>query len=341
MEPRPQQPRQPSGQRSQSTGHPPVNGSAQQPTTEHYRARQAAEPHQQVYPEGYDPAAIVPPPRTDYDYSPLDLAPPGQRRRRQLIAGAIGALSVVLLGALIVFGWILLREDGSVNDENRVAIATEAPSDNSVVAAADENIVGTPAATTEAPPTAPPPTEPAATDAVPPDPAGQVVATDQDSLIAALPDASTLPPGFGEGTDTARTQEEVVNALGGSRIAEQNLANWGWTANVERAFNNAAPEAGATSNITISLHGFKNAASAAEALPFYSDVLAANGYYDVEAPSLGANARMLQLDQEDGGVLVALYVQEGPILYRVGGYALGGDPTQDVINVATQMLAAE
>jgi hypothetical protein len=276
----------------------------------------------------------------DYDYSPLDLAPPGQRRRRQFIAGAIGALSVVLLGALIVFGWILLRDEAPSDDENLTAIATQAPSDDGLAAAPGEDAAGTPAPATEAPTTVPAPTQPASTDPVPPDPAGQAVATDQDSLIATLPNAAMLPPGFGEGADTVRTQEEVVNALGGSRIAEQNLANWGWTANVERAFNNTAPEAGATSNITISLHGFKDAASAAEALPFYSDVLAANGYYDVPAPALGESARMLQLDQEDGGTLVALYVQQGPILYRVGGYALGGDPTQDVINVATQMLAA-
>lgn len=333
MEPRPQQPRPASGQRTPPPGQTPAGGPAPQPTSP-YQPLPGQEPHHEGYPEGYDPTAVVAPPRTDYDYSPLDLAPPGQRRRRQLIAGAIGALSIILIGALIVFGWMLLRDDNPDDDaQDRVAIATEAAGGSN--AAGDPS--GTPPVTVEATTESSAPTPPPATEA-PTAPAAGNVATDEAGLTAMLP---APPAGFEAAGDTVLAQADVVTALGGSRIAEQNLTNWGWTANIQREYTNPAPEAGATSSLTVSLHGFKDAASAAESLPFYSDVLLANGYYEVETPKIGETARMLQLDQEDGGVLVALYVQEGPVLYRFGGYAMNGNPTQDVINIANQTLGAE
>jgi hypothetical protein len=337
MEPRPQQPRQPSGQRNQSPGQTPPGGSAP-PSTSHYQPIPGHGPIE-GYPEGYDPTTVVAPPRTDYDYSPLDLAPPGQRRRRQLIAGAIGALSIILIGALIVFGWVLLRDDNPDGDvEDRVAITGQTPESNEAGATGDD-AAGTPPVTVEATTDAAAPTEPSATEAPTAPPAGAAnVATDEAGLTAILPEP---PAGFEAGGDTVLAQADVVTALGGSRIAEQNLTNWGWTANIQREYTNPAPEAGATSSLTVSLHGFKDAPSAAESLPFYSDVLLANGYYEVEAPAIGETARMLQLDQEDGGVLVALYVQEGPVLYRFGGYAMAGNPTQDVINIANQTLGTE
>jgi hypothetical protein len=168
-------------------------------------------------------------------------------------------------------------------------------------------------------------------------------ASDAAALKTMLPDASALPAGFDGGTDSERDLAGVVEALGGSRTAEQNLQKWGWSGNAERAFNAdpAAVEPGSVTNITVSLHGFKDAASATAALPFYSDILANLGYEDVQAPAIGQHTRMLVQPQEDGGVNVALYIQQGPVLYRIGGYAPGGDPSQAVIDVATKMLASE
>lgn len=339
MEPRPQQPRQPSGGQSQPQGQPSSGGS--QPPSQPPPPPQG--PENQGYPEGYDPTTVVAPPRADYDYSPLDLAPPGQRRRRQLIAGALGALSVVLVGALIVFGWMLVRDDPADDDpQDRVASVTQTPESNE--AAGDGgNVAATPPATTEAPTeeAAAEPTPPEATEPPDEDAPASDVETDEAGLTAILPDSSTLPEGFDEGADASRSLEEVTNALGASRIAEQNLANWGWTANVERTFTNPAAEPGVTSSLIVSLHGFQDGPAAAEALPFFTDILINLGYYDVDPPPLGESQRMLRQDQEDGTVWVTLYVQEGPIMYRYIGIAPGGDPTQDVIDVATQMLGGD
>lgn len=330
MEPRPQQPRQPSGPRNQSPGQA-ASGSPQEPSS--FPPTPDQDAAQQGYPGGYDPASYVAPPRSDYDYSPLDLAPPGQRRRRQLIAGAIGALSIILLGALVVFAWTLLRDETPDTDQpDRVAIATQVTGDAGQAAA-------TPPATAEPTTMSEEPTSPAATEEPTQPPAEQAdVKTDEAGLTAMLPDVAELPPGFEVTSESSLTQEDVVAALGDSRIAEQNLTKWGWTANVQREFTNAGAEAGATSSLTVSMHGFKDATSATEALPFYSDILVNLGYAEEETPDLGDSARLLRLDQEDGGVLIALYVEKGPVLYRFGGYALGGDPTQDVIDLATQVL---
>lgn len=339
MEPRPQQPRPSSGQRNPSSGQTPAGGPPpQQPP---YQPLPGQEFPQEGYPEGYDPTTVVAAPRTDYDYSPLDLAPPGQRRRRQLIAGAIGALSIILLGAVIVFGWMLLREnDPEDNGEDRVAIATQTAESEDQSGAGDGDETGTPPAT--APAATEAPTAPAATEAPTTAPGdANAGAVDQAGLTALLPDNTLLPAGFDEGVDSSRDLTGVVEALGGSRIAEQNLAAWGWTANVERVFTNSTAEAGLTSSITVSLHGFKDAPSAAESLPFYSDILLNLGYYEVDAPQIGESVRLLRQDGEDGGVTVALYVQQGSVMYRFGGYAMGGDPTQDVINLATAVIGGQ
>lgn len=333
MEPRPQKPRPPQGGRPGQPGHAGVP-----PEQPRQGPRPLPDQEPQGYPQGYDPEAFVAPPRTDYDYSPLDLAPPGQRRRRQVIAGVIGALAVVLLGALIVFGWMLLRDEDGGDDDgaNIAAVATE-PSDAGSVAGTDPEATPTPETppTEEAQPTRP--VSPTPT----PAPQAPAVDTTEAGLTQLLPDPGIVPAGFDAGTDTTFDFATVVGAIGGNRQAEQNLTDWGWTANVSRTFINTTPTDGSTDALIVSLHGFKDAQSAAAALTYFADVLAAAGASDVEAPALGESARMLTSTDEAGNVTVSLYVQQGPVLYRfVGTASPGGDPTQAVVDLATQTLAS-
>jgi hypothetical protein len=337
MEPRPQKPRQPQGGRP---GQPGEGGVPPQ------SPQQGPAPHPggetQGYPRGYDPDAYIAPPRTDYDYSPLDLAPPGQRRRRQVIAGVIGALAVVLLGALIVFGWMLLRDDenGDDNGANLAAVATESPVANEG-AVTDPELESTPAEDPEPEGnTDPEPTQPVSPTPTP-GTQGPAVDTSEDGLRELLPDPGIAPAGFDAGTDSTNDFAAVVAAIGGNRQAEQNLEDWGWTANVSRAFSNTTPTDGSTDALLASLHGFQDAAAAAAALDFYADYLASAGAGDVEAPNLGGTSRMLSSTDESGNVSVSLYVQDGPVLYRFWGVAsAGGDPTQAVIDFATQTLGS-
>lgn len=298
----------------------------------------------QEYPHGYEPGAYVAPPRTDYDYSPLDLAPPGQRRRRQVIAGVIGALGVILIGALIVSGWMLLRDDDEPTDGNNniAAVATEdagaastpdaastPPADAGSDPAADAAATEAAAPTQDVSPTPTPPEQ------------GPDVQTDAAGLTALLPDPGIVPAGFDGGTDSASDFTTVVGAIGGNREAEQSLTDWGWTANVSRSFTNTAPTDGSTDALLASLHGFRDAPSANAALTYFANFLATSGAVDVQAPALGEGSRMLSFTDENGNVTVSLYVQQGPVLYRFVGVASpGGDPTQAVIDFATQTLTS-
>lgn len=368
MEPRPQRPRAQSGQQAQ-----PARSSGQpQPT-------QAFPPGQ--YPEGADPTSFITPPRTEYDYSPLDLAPPGQRRRRQLVAAAVGGLSVLLLGAIVFFSYILLRDEDAPSQNDDLLAAQTQIANEAATVSANQTVIAqaaaeqtaqaqalNPDATVE--PTAPaettgetpaaggtvpagetPPAEdaasggetPPAEDAAP-DLSGNA-ALSAEQLTELLPVAEQAPEALTSVTDNSRTQEQVVEALGGGRPAETSLTDWGWTGNVERQFlagDLEAADPATTTVITVSIHGFANPEAAAEALPFFSDILVtSNGYADADAPELadlGDGARLLTQTAEEGQN-VALYVQDGSVMYRLGGFSAAGDPTADVISMATAMLA--
>lgn len=355
MEPRPQRPRSQIGQAPSSPPQQSAPGAQRQD-------RQGPTD----FPDGVDPATFIAPSRTDYDYSPLDLAPPGQRRRRQFVAAAIGGFTVLLLGALAIFGYLILRDDQPSDADDVIAAQTELAQSQATIAAQATVVAQAASAQTAvagggaAGPAATPPTDAAdaasatgaaATEAAGANPtaapteaaaAGTSGPLTQEQLTALLPDAADAPAALDIPADTQRELADVVEALGGTRAAETNLETWGWTGNVERSFNASDPAAigqGETSFLSVSVHGFATPEAAAEALPFFSDILVeGSGYQELEAPNLGDLARLLQIAEEDGTTNVALYVQDGTVLYRVGASATGGDPTPDVVSIMTAIL---
>lgn len=358
MEPRPQRPRTQIGPNPQGRpqGRQPGPGASQgQPP-------QGGHPGQGEYGEGTDPATFIAPSRTDYDYSPLDLAPPGQRRRRQFVAAAVGGLTVLLLAAIAVFGYLLLRDEPADNDDNDVIAAQTELADSRATIAAQETIVAQaaaeqtavaqgPGASSATPPPAADPgaaaadapvagaTEPPAE--TPADAAEAETAQTPEELAALLPAAGDAPAGLDTASDSELDQAGVAEALGGGRLAEQNLETWEWSGNAQRVFSPSDPEAidaEATTFLSVSVHGFGTPEASAEALPFFSDILVESGWEEAEAPDLGDGARLLQSVGEDGTTNVALYIQDGTVLYRIGGASAGGDPTEDVTDVATAIL---
>lgn len=376
MEPRPQRPRPapPAGPHHGPAGH-------------HAAPGQSPEGHY----EEYDEQPYIAPPRTEYDYSPLDLAPPGQRRRRQFVAAAIGGLAVLLLVTVGILAYLLLNDDDDGGDPNVdiAALATENAATRAALdaestsiaeaganqtataeGAASEDGEGTAesesAAGSETDPTSEATEETSGEEATEPAGDGEETAPtattegesapsdssaeaagagpDVSELEALLPAADAIPATLDSEEDTSLDQAGVVAALGSSRTVEQNLERWGWSGNVGRAWSASDPEAlepGATSNLTVSLHGFNSPESAAEAFTFYTEVLAsAGGYEDADPPVLGETSRLLVSTDESGGTVVALYVQQGNVLYRFGGYASAeGDPLADVTALAEATLA--
>jgi hypothetical protein len=348
MEPRPQRPRPTSAQGQSTQPHAGGPSSSSSP---------------QGYPEGADPTAFIAPPRTEYDYSPLDLAPPGQRRRRQLVAGVIGVFALVLIGAIAVFGYLLLRDDSPDTNPNVAATQTAlAQQEASLEARQTEvaNLVpkatGTPqgagtgsgagtaagtdgGAGAETQPTKTQPTT------APTQVAATTAGPTIDQLKALLPDKSIMPVGLDTVEDTGLDEPGVVAALATNPGAQENLDKWGWSGNAGAKYSASDPgslDPTATTAISISIHGFGSDAYAADALTFYSDALikAGGSWQEATAPSLGGKARLLTQKLEDGTTNVALYVQKGNALYRIGGSSPGGDPTDSVLQVATQMLGS-
>ena len=354
MEPRPQRPRS-------VGGHPPAGNATAA------GAAPAGYP-----PEGVDPTTFIAPPRTEYDYSPLDLSPPGQRRRRQIVAAAVGLLTLLLLGAVGVFAYLLVRDTEPEGRGGLAASQTEIARDGATVAA-QQTLVAEAAAQETAAAGGGPASPDAATaesspgqgeqaDRTPTDDEATQGATEprvatgsgsgsgddgaptSEELVELLPDESLMPEGLTASEDNERSFEDVVSALGGgpdNPDVEQNLEEWGWSANVERTFSAPNPEElapDATTVLLVSIHGFESEDAASDALTFYADTLAATGQEEGEAPNLGDSARLLQTVDGDGATIVSLYVQEGNVVYRIVGISPGGDPTSVVNDVADQLL---
>jgi len=345
MEPRPQRPRPTSAQGQSTQPHAGGPSSSSSP---------------QGYPEGADPTAFIAPPRTEYDYSPLDLAPPGQRRRRQLVAGVIGVFALLLIGAIAVFGYLLLRDDSPNANPNVAATQTALAQQQASLEARQTEVAnlapkatGTPQGsagtaagtgtngetTTRTEPTRTQPTT------APTQAAATTAGPTIDQLKALLPSDSIMPVGLDTVADIGLDETRVVTALSSNPGAQENLNKWGWSGNVGSSYSASDPgslDPTATTAITVSIHGFGSDAFAADALTFFSDALVNTdgSWQESTAPALGGKGRLLTQKLEDGTTNVALYVQKGNVLYRIGGSSPGGDPTEGVLQVATQMFGS-
>jgi hypothetical protein len=166
------------------------------------------------------------------------------------------------------------------------------------------------------------------------------------SLLDFLPTQEQVPDGLVLADEAERSKQDVAAALGGTDEATQLLDDWGWSGNAFRDFvlpQDAEPGPGGTTFLNVSVHRFADAESAANALVFFSDqVVISQGLEDVEAPAIGESARLL-VGAPDGVPLTILYVQDGPIMYRMGGSSANtdSDPTGDVLAVAQAIIPGQ
>ena len=164
-------------------------------------------------------------------------------------------------------------------------------------------------------------------------------------LLDLLPTQAQVPEGMLLTNEAERSKADVVEQLGDTEEAAQHLDDWGWSGNAYRDFI-ADPDAanpGTLSFLNVSVHRFADAESAANAMVFFSDqVIIGQGLEEVEPPAIGENARLLK-GAPDGSPLTVLYVQQGPIMYRIGGSAatVDGDPTADVLSVASEIIPGQ
>lgn len=294
------------------------------------------------------------------------LLPRQQRRQRSALRGVLGTLLVV--AALAAVAWYFRAPL-----QNLISPAAPTPTAVAQPISTGENPaapgVATPGATEEAPgsaalpnalatvtPTAAPQAttsagpiteEPAAADVTPtPAEPDRDISAQTLPLLDFLPTQEQVPAGLVLADEAERSKQDVAAALGGTDEAVQLLDDWGWSGNAFRDFvlpQDAEPGPSGTTFLNVSVHRFADAESAANALIFFSDqVVISQGLQDVEVPAIGETARLL-VGAPDGVPLTIFYVQDGPIMYRMGGSSANADsdPTADVLAVAQAIIPGQ
>lgn len=294
------------------------------------------------------------------------LLPRQQRRQRSALRGVVGTLLVI--AALAAVAWYFRAPL-----QNLISPASPTPPVVAQPVTTDENpgvpVAATPESVEEAPesgglpnalatvtPTparataaaGPEDEEPIVEEEVTPTPAepDRDISAQTLPLLDFLPTQEQVPAGLVLADEAERSKQDVAAALGGTDEATQLLDEWGWSGNAFRDYvlpQDAEPGPGGTTFLNVSVHRFADAESAANALIFYSDqVVISQGLEDVEAPAIGESARLLK-GVPEGVPLTIFYVQDGPIMYRMGGSSanVDSDPTADVLAVAQAIIPGQ
>lgn len=286
------------------------------------------------------------------------LLPRGQRRQRRALRGVLSALLVVAL--LAAAGWYfrdtiqgfispnpptptVVAQQPATTDDSAEQVAPASSPTSGTLPNALATVTPTPQVAATATPK-PQPTEvaqqPAQEDLEDRD---RDISAQTQPLLEFLPTQDQVPEGMVLADEAERSKAEVALALGDTEEANVLLDDWGWSGNAYREFvvpQDAAPGPGGTTFLNVSVHRFADAESAAKANVFFSDqVVIGQGLEEREAPAIGDSARLL-VGSPDGVPLSVLYVQSGPIMYRIGGSSANADsdPTSDVLAVAQAIV---
>ncbi len=296
---------------------------------------------------------------------------PSRTRRRRALARGVLALLVVLVGlgtVGAVYGervadWagdqVDQRLGGDDGDEDasrgQAQILTPPATSAPLAGAASPTAVPPPRASSPVSTVASPSPSPSRSAVASPTPrpsraAGSRTPTPQSAqrpapLADMLPTVEDLPEnllaGFVVTQDDERTLDQVAASLGDPAETTPLLEEWGWRQNLFRTFENPGAEIpeDATNYVDVSLHRFGNAESTGEALDYFSDaVVAAQGLSEIRVDRVGDEVRALSGNPEGTANLVVLYVRDGPTLIRIGGSSPAGDPTEDVLALAREVV---
>jgi hypothetical protein len=162
----------------------------------------------------------------------------------------------------------------------------------------------------------------------------------EDRLWSVMLTDLDMPTGIQVLSDTSLTENQVALAYPG--VAEDQLSTWGWVASVDRSYGTS----GSTSpsdkleTMVMTLHQFATAGGASSALSAFATSDEANGW---EPSSLDTSEVKVLTRPTSGnglipdGVDVKVYVQLGDIVADIRGFAFGGDPTADTVEVARRL----
>jgi hypothetical protein len=130
----------------------------------------------------------------------------------------------------------------------------------------------------------------------------------------------------------------TVDRFPGVADAADQLQALGWEAAVNQRFTCDTPTAGTANIIDMSVHQFRDPASVLAAVPFFASARALGTNLQlVPTANIGDSTAALS-GPTSLGAEYTLYVSQGPLLFRVTGFAATGDPQADVEQVATALV---
>jgi probable HAF family extracellular repeat protein len=162
-----------------------------------------------------------------------------------------------------------------------------------------------------------------------------------DGAAALLPGSLSLGHAacFEAGDITVYEFPTLVERFPGIPDAAARLQDLGWQDGAFRQFTCDEPPSGRVDWIDLSVHRFKDAASAAAAGAFFASSRAVDTQLEsVPVPAIGDSATAIA-GPSDEGREYTLYVSSGPLLLRVTGVAPDGDPELDVQHVMQALYA--
>lgn len=162
----------------------------------------------------------------------------------------------------------------------------------------------------------------------------------QDWLSSVLLTEADMPSGILFAHESSLSLTEVVSAY--SSLDQDQLAEWGWLASVDRSFNSAGTvdPSDELQMAVITLHQFGTAEGAASALEGF---ISSDQDIGWEAShSDGASVALLTLPSSGNGIIpdgvdVIVYLQLADTVTQIRGFAFGGDPTAETLEIARRL----
>jgi len=162
----------------------------------------------------------------------------------------------------------------------------------------------------------------------------------QDWLNSVLLTEADMPSGMLFAYESSLSLSDVVSAY--SSLDQDQLAEWGWLASVDRSFNStgSVDPSDELQMAVITLHQFGTVEGAASALDGFisSDQ---NTGWEI-SHSDGATVALLTLPSSGNGIIpdgvdIIVYLQLADTIAQIRGFAFGGDPTAETLEIARRL----
>lgn len=162
----------------------------------------------------------------------------------------------------------------------------------------------------------------------------------QEQLSAWLLTEADMPQGVYFSHESSLSQEQAASAY--PELDATDFSQWGWVASVDRSFTSSgrSEPSDDVETVMVTLHQFGSVDSATEAIHAFVSSDEFNGWE--RSQSDAAEAVVLTIPVSGNGIIpdgveVIVYLQLGDYVAQIRGFAFGGDPTADTLELARRL----